>query len=225
MDLTDINARFEPDIDAESEAALRRQKLAVQVAAVRRRSRFIQTLRTVFPAAVIGLLLVNGGWIIVTSIINSFNVFGGNTDEIRMTNPRFVGQGGQGGSYIISGLEAIRKGKDSQIFTLKSPAMDYHGDNDGVTHVTATTGVYDVNAHTFLMTGNVNVSNGQDFALKTEEATVDLANSTVHGDKHIEGTSANVHIVGESFVISDSGRNIQFSGKGDVQVHSVMQGE
>ncbi len=122
-------------------------------------------------------------------------------------------------------MEAIRRGRDSQIFTLKSPSVDVHGDTDGTTHMTAINGVYDVSARTFVMTGDVNVTNGQDYSFKTQAATVDLANSTVHGDKHIEGTGANVHIDGESFVITDSGRNIQFSGRGDTQVHSVMQGE
>ncbi|MEI9903610.1 MAG: hypothetical protein WDN06_06210 [Asticcacaulis sp.] len=98
MDLTDITARFEPAIDAESEAALRRQKLAVQVAAVRRRSRFIQLMRKLFPGAIAALFLLNAGWIVVTSVINSFNVYGGNSDEIRMTNPRFVGRAARTGA-------------------------------------------------------------------------------------------------------------------------------
>ncbi len=225
MDLTDINARFEPEIDAESEAAQRRQKLAVQVAAVRRRSRFIRSLRALLPTAIVCLLGLNAGWIVIASVVNSLNVYGGNTDEIRMTNPRFVGEGGKGGHYTISGLEAIRKGKDSQVFTLKSPTMDFHNDSDGNTHMTATSGVYDVDARQFVMTGDVNVSSGADFSFKTEEATVDLANSTVHGDKHIEGTGALVHIEGESFVISDSGRDIKFNGRGDTQVHGTMQGQ
>ncbi len=227
MDLTgaDINARFEPEIDAESEAALRRQKLAVQVAAVRRRSRFIRTLRKLFPAAIIVLMLLNGGWIVVSSFISSFNVYGGATNEIRMTNPRFIGQSGKGGHYVISGLEAIRKGKDSQIFTLTSPAIDFQNGGRGTTHLQATTGVYDLNARTFTMTGAVTVSNGADFSLKTEAATVDLANSTVSGDKHVEGTSGLVHIEGESFMVANSGDNIQFSGRGDTQVHTVMQQE
>ncbi len=224
MDLTDITARFEPAIDAESEAALRRQKLAVQVAAVRRRSRFIQLMRKLFPGAIAALFLVNAGWIVVTSVINSFNVYGGNSDEIRMTNPRFVGQSGKNGRYVITGLEAIRKGKDSQIFTLKSPTMEFQGEADGSTHMSSSSGVYDINARQFDMTGDVNVTNGKDFTFKTEEAMVDMANSTIHGDKHIDGTGAGVHIEGESFVISDNGRNIVFSGRGDTQVHSTLQG-
>lgn len=222
MDLTDINARFEPAIDAESEAALRRQKLAVQVAAVRRRSRFIQLMRKVFPGAIVALFLLNGGWIVATSIAGSLNVYGGNGDEIRMTNPRFVGQSGKGGHYTISGLEAIRKGKDSQIFTLKSPTMETQGESGGSTHLAATSGVYDLNAKTFTMTGNVLVSNGQDFSFRTEEATADLANSTIRGDKHVEGNGPVVHIEGESFVISDGGHDIVFSGRGDNQVHSTL---
>ena len=221
MELTDINARFEPEIDAESEAALRRQRLAVQVAAVRRRSRFIQLMRTLFPGAIIVLLLFNVGWIVVSSIIGSLNVYGGNSGEIRMSNPRFIGQSGNG-HYTISGLEAIRKGKDSQIFNLKSPTMDQQNQNHGTTHLQATSGVYDLDARQFTMNGDVRVT-GSDFSFKTEAATIDLANSTIRGDKHVEGTSGTGHIEGESFVISNSGNDIKFFGRGDTQVHSVIQ--
>lgn len=226
MDLTDINARFEPDIDAESEAAQRRQRLAVQVTAVRRRSRRIKTLRTVFPAVIILLLLLNIGWITATSIANSLNIYGGNSDEIRMTNPRFVGEGGKGGHYTISGLEAVRKGKDSQIFTLKAPVMEFHGDGDSTTHMQGLSGVLDQGQRSFTITGDVVLTTGsQDFTFKTQEAIVDLANSTVHGDKHIEGSSPTVHIGGESFVISGAGKDIVISGRGDTQVRSVMQAD
>ena len=92
MAVSDITARFEPDVDAETEVLLRRERLAKQVAAVRRRSRRIRTLRFWIPATIVLLGLLNVGWIIVTTIINSFDVYSGVINEIRMTNPHFSGQ-------------------------------------------------------------------------------------------------------------------------------------
>ena len=224
MHLTPANARLAPPTDADEEASARRQHLGAQVVAVRRRSRLIKSLRTLFPIAVILLIIFNFGWIVITSIANSLNVYGGNSGEIRMTNPRYFGQSGKGEHYTISGLEAVRKGKDSTIVTLKSPVMEFKGDTDRATRISATNGVFDQTTRQFLLTGNVVlVAGGSDLTFKTQEATVDLTNSTVHGDKHIEGTGSVGHIVGESFVISNNGSSIEFHGKGDAKVTASMQ--
>ncbi|MBW8880343.1 MAG: LPS export ABC transporter periplasmic protein LptC [Asticcacaulis sp.] len=222
--LTPVNARLAPVTDADEEAAARRQRLSHQVAAVRRRSRLMRALRTLFPAAVVGLLVFNFGWIVVTSILNSFNVYGGSSDEIRMTNPRYFGQSGTGDHYTISGLEAIRRGKDATTVTLKAPVMEFKGDTDRATRISAASGVFDQTTRQFTLKGHVvMVAGGSDFTFRTEEAVVDLTNSTVHGDKHVEGTGSVGHIVGESFVISDNGKSVEFHGKGDAKVTASMQ--
>lgn len=224
MDVTEVNARLAPPVDADEEQTARRQQLGVEVAAVRRRSRLIKQLRTFFPAAIILLIIGNFGWIVVTSIVNSLIVFGGNSNEIRMTNPRYFGQSGKGDHYTISGLEAVRKGKDSTTVTLKAPVMEFKGDSDRSTRLSAANGVFDQTTRQFVLSGNVvMVAGGSDFTFKTDEAIVDLTNSTVHGDKHIDGMSSVGHIVGESFVISDNGNSVEFHGKGDAKVTASLQ--
>ena len=185
MDLTEVKAR--PPVDADEESATRRQRLGVQVAAVRRRSNVIKRLRGLFPTAIILLLVFNFGWIVVTSIANSLHVYSGNSNEIRMTNPRYFGQSDKGDHYVISGLEAVRRGKDATTVTLKAPVMEFKGDTDRSTRISAMNGVFDQTTRQFTMTGNVVMeSGGSDFTFHTEEAVVDLSNSTVHGDKHID---------------------------------------
>ena len=211
------------DDDADAEIADRRVRLAQQAAAVRRRSRRIKTLRTLFPAAIVILVVGNFGWITIQSIVSSLDVYKGNTGEDRMTNPRFFGQGNNGDHYTISGLEAIRIGHDATTITLSSPSMDFKGDAERATHISADSGLYDQNAQTFLLKGNVvMVSGGSDMTFTTSEAVVDLAKSTFHGDKHIEGTGSVGHIVGESFVIADSGRDVTFHGRGEAKVTVTM---
>ena len=210
--------------DADIEIADRRARLAQQAAAVRRRSRVIQWLRKLFPAAIVILAVGNFGWITIQAIVSSLDVYKGNTAEDRMTNPRFTGLGNNGDHYIISGLEAIRAGHDATVITLSSPSMDFKGDAARATHISANNGVYDQNAQTFTLTGNVvMVSGGSDMTFTTTEAVVDLAKSTFHGDKHIEGNGSVGHIVGESFVIADSGRDVTFHGRGEAKVFVTMQ--
>ncbi|ESQ81931.1 hypothetical protein AEAC466_19570 [Asticcacaulis sp. AC466] len=225
--MSDIHAPLEPlgvatRMDAATEAAERRVRLSQQVAAVRRRSRLIKSLRKLFPAAMIGLGVLNLGWIAVQTVLNSMNLYGGNSNEIRMTNPRYYGQGDNGDHYTISGLELIRKGNNATTVTLRAPNIEFKGaDTDNPTRVTAANGVYDQNTNRMTLTGNVVLQAGEsDFVLKTEEAVADLANSTIYGNKHVDGTSSVGHIEGESFIISDNGKQLTMRGKGPIQVHA-----
>lgn len=221
--LTDITARFDPKLDAETEAAQRYAHLATQVAAVRRRSRFIRTLRGLLPALMVGTLVFNVGWIAVTSIISSLNVYGAASTEIRMTNPRFSGLSSDGNPYTLSGLEAVRRTRDAPTVSLKSPNLDFRGSTEHLTHISAANGVYDIDRKTFRLVGNVIMSSGSsDMTFRTEEAVINLDDSSMTGDKHIEGNGSMGHIEGESFVISNNGDNIIFHGRGDNQVHGTF---
>ena len=223
MAVSDITARFEPDIDAETELLQRRERLVRQVTAVRRRSRRIRTLRFWIPAAIVLLGGLNVGWIVVTTVINSFNVYSGVINEIRMTNPHFFGQSAKGDHYTISGLEALRKGADTAIFTLKSPSIEYRSGNQGVTRISGTAGLYNRDSQTVTLTGNVVMQPGNsDMVFRTEAAVIDLTKSQVTGDKHIDGNGSLGHITGESFLIADNGKTVQLHGRGDVQVFAKM---
>ncbi len=223
MSVSDITARFEPDIDAETEVQQRRERLAKQVAAVRRRSRRIRSLRFWIPGTMVLLGLFNIGWIAVTTIINSFDVYSGAINEIRMINPHFSGQSAKGDHYTIVGFEAVRKGTDTSIFTLKSPAIEFRNANQGVTHVSAANGTYNRDTQTVLLNGNVVMQPGNsDMVFRTETAVLDLTKSQVTGDKHIDGLGSLGHITGESFLIADSGNTVQLHGRADTQVHALI---
>ncbi len=217
---TDIAARFEPEVDAETEFLERRDRLAKQMAAVRRRSRRIRTLRFWIPAAIVLLAAFNVGWIVIASVINSLNLYTGAINEIRMLNPHFSGQSSKGDHYTVTGLEAIRRGDNAAIFTLKSPTIDYHPLDHGSSHVTAASGVYNRDTQLITLTGNVVMTPGDSaMVFRTEEAIIDLTKSQIYGNKHVDGRDPTRHIVGESFVIADNGRSVTMSGRGDNQFH------
>jgi len=223
MQLTDITAPFAPKVDAETENSERRARLSQQIAAVRRRSRVIRDLRIAFPAAIVALALLNVGWITVQTIINSMNLYSGNGDEQRMTNPLYFGQSDKGDRYRVSGLEAVRKGKDATFVTLKAPNITLRGDTDRQTRISAANGVFDQNTKLFTLTGHVVFQSGSsDFSLYTEKAIVDLGKSTLYGDKHVVGNGSVGHIEAESFVISDSGNKAVFNGRGEAKAWMTM---
>jgi lipopolysaccharide export system protein LptC len=228
MNLTELAAsthagtpsgRLSGGLDAETEMAERHRRLARQAVMVRRRSRRVKLMRVLLPAGIGGLLLLNVGWIAVQSIINSLNTYSSSDVEVRMTNPHYFGRNDQGEHYTVSGLEAVRRMRDSTKITLKAPQLDFRSQSGELTHVTAANGVYDQNTRQLTLMGNVVMSStGSNLSMKTEEAVVDMINSTISGDKHVEGTTASGHIEAESFVISQNGRHSVFHGKGDKKV-------
>jgi len=223
MTVLDITARFEPELDAETEVLERRARLAKQLVAVRRRSRLIRGLRFWLPASMVLLGLFNVGWIVVVSIINSFNLYSGAINEIRMTSPHFFGQSDKGDHYTVSGLVAVRQGVDAPIFTMKSVSIEYRTSTQGASHVQSANGVYNRDTQTVTLTGNVIMRPGNsDMVYRTEYALLDLSKSQISGDKHIDGIGSMGHITGESYLLSDNGKAMQLHGRGDVQVFELI---
>ncbi len=221
--LIELNAP-PPAVDDDGSADARLSRLRVQIHAVRRRSQLIRRLRRLLPLGIVLTVIVSIGWIVGQSIINSLNVYEASADEIRMVNPRFVGQTGSAEPYTISGLEAVMRGRNATSISLKSPNIEIKGKSERPTLVTSDTGVYDRDTQKLTLTGNVVLGAGaSEFTLKTEEAVIDLSNSTIYGDKHVEARDSLRHINGESFILRDEGSLISFTGRGETQVKAVLQ--
>lgn len=213
-----------PPVPTDSATAARLERLRSQMQAVRRRSRLIHRLRRLLPTAIVLTIILSVGWIVAQSIINSLNVYQASADEIRMVNPRFVGQTGSNEPYTISGLEAVMRGRNASTISLKSPNIEIKGKAERPTLVTSDEGVYDRDTQKFTLSGNVVVGAGaSEFTLKTEEAVIDLAGSVIYGDKHVEASDSLRHIIGESFILRDEGNHLSFKGSGDTQVRATLQ--
>lgn len=212
-----------PVYDANDDTQAQKQRLLKQAQAWRIRSRRIRFLRLAFPGLIIATLVAIAGWVIVQSILNSFNVYQSSQADIRMTNPRFFGQTNSGERYIISGLEAIRRGNNAPVISVNAPNMELKSDNGKPTLLKGLRGVYNEPDKTFTVEGDVVLNGGpNDFSFRTQEAIIDLNTSTVRGNKPIEGFGPTGHIKGESYIISDNGRHIAIKGKGSTQVRVTI---
>lgn len=76
-----------------------------------------------FPGLIIGIVVLMIVWIVVQSVINSMNVYTATGEDIRMTNPLYD-RSQKGDRYELRGLEAIRKGRNSQIVNLTAPRLE-----------------------------------------------------------------------------------------------------
>lgn len=188
---------------------------------VKKRTAFIKDMRVIIPSLIVGVVLVNIVWVIVQSVINSMSTPDAKTDEIRMTNPRFIGQTGTKEKYVISGLEAIRNNKEASVVLLKSPQIDLKGGSKNPISLRSDQGRFDEERNVFELKGHVLIKGGSsDFSFSTEEATIDLNRSEIYGIKPVEAKNGLSYIKGQTFLISDNGNKINITGRDDLKIEA-----
>ncbi|MFT4090134.1 MAG: LPS export ABC transporter periplasmic protein LptC [Asticcacaulis sp.] len=194
----------------------------VQARAWKKRARQIHRLRILLPGLIIGIVLLLVAWVIVQSVLNSLNVYGANTGDIRMLNPLYTDRGDDGSRYTLRGAEAVRRG-NTPIITLTAPRVDIRSESERASQLEAVTGIYNNNDRTITFKKDVVVTSSQEFNLKTQDARIDLKNSTVAGNSFVEGQWANGDIQAQSFRIEDNGNRIYFNGKGEQKVTGTLK--
>lgn len=194
----------------------------VQARAWKKRARRIQRLRVLLPGLIVAIVLLVVVWVIVQSVLNSLNVYGANTTDIRMLNPLYTDRGDDGSRYTLRGVEAIRRG-NTPVITLTAPRVDIRSENASTSQLEAATGIYNNDDRTMTFKKDVVVNSSQEFTLKTQDARIDLKNSTVTGNSYVEGEWANGDIQAQSFRIEDNGNRVHFNGKGEQKVTGTLR--
>ncbi|MDC7682896.1 LPS export ABC transporter periplasmic protein LptC [Asticcacaulis sp. BYS171W] len=215
----------DPLLPADFDQSASMHRLSQQAVAWKKRSRKIARLRLLFPALIIGLVVVMVVWIIVQSIINSMNVYNATGDDIRMTNPLYMDRNDNGNRFELRGLEAVRKGRNSSTVLLTAPRLEIRSENNRPSYLEAASGVYDDQKRTFQINKDVRLRSGGGFTLKTQAASVDLQRSVVIGNAPVEGEWASGRVTGQSFRVEDNGNRVIFKGKGNLQVAGTLSGQ
>ncbi|ESQ80764.1 LPS export ABC transporter periplasmic protein LptC [Asticcacaulis sp. YBE204] len=197
-------------------------RLNRQALAWKKRSRKIAGLRLLFPALIIGLVVLIVVWIVAQSIINSMNVYNTTGDDIRMTNPLYMDRSDDGDRFELRGVEAVRKGRNSSTVLLTAPRLEIRSENSRPSNLEAAAGVYDDQKRTFQVNKDVRLRSGGGFTLTTQAASVDLQRSVVTGNAPVQGEWASGTVSGQSFQVLDNGNRVIFRGKGDAQVTGTL---
>lgn len=201
-----------------------RHRLNVQALAWKKRSRKIARLRLIFPGLIVGLILLMIVWIVVQSVINSMNVYTSSGEDIRMTNPFYTDRSRNGERYEMRGLEAVRKGRNSQIVTLTAPRLEIRSENTRPSSLEGAAGVYDDSKRRFTVNKDVTLSSGNGLSLRTQAADVDLQNAVISGNAPVQGTWQTGSVNAQGFRVEQNGRKVLFYGKPGQQVTGTLSG-
>jgi lipopolysaccharide export system protein LptC len=196
--------------------ALRLERRARDMRRWRRRSSLIAAFRLLLPAAIAGIFLVFGGWILFGGLLTSGAGKGPPPSSIHMTNAKFFGRDSNGHAYVLSALEAARDNADFQRITLTNPTLVMGSEGEKPTRLSADHGDYRENNRILLLHGHVSVRDSQGDSFITNQAIVDTVAGSVAGKSPVSGQGPSGSIRADSYAIYDRGRRLVFQGK----VHS-----
>jgi len=185
----------------------RRASLAV----ARRRSSFLRFFRQVC-AALAGASLAS---LLLAIVLNGLGpgMTGRRTlgveETLTMLNPRFVGQDGDGGRYVLTANRAVRQGLDTQKMDLDAPQFKTV---TGRT-LTALRGKYDPDASIIELFDKVVFSDEEGRQFTTSYAYIDARANIVKGGRAISGASGLGEVRADAYEVRKDGGQLVMSGR------------
>ncbi len=213
--MTDFDAREERKREDEARLALAADRW-------RTRSRRVKLYRRLLPILI--LVLAGGAltWTIFRTVMSGVEREASQSRAVALEKPMFHGQDAEGRSFVIGAQGAVRDPATGQ-FTLNGPALKLNLGGRKVTEITADAGRYDEAGRTVTIGPNVRISDGgSGFTLVTPEAVVNTRTGIVTGDKGIQGNGPLGTITASSYVISDQGQTVRFSGSGENKIRGTF---
>ena len=105
------------------------------------------------------------------------------------------------------------------IINLRRPMADMTMSDGAWVAVTADSGVYDRDAGTVDLSGNVNLFHDTGLSFETDAAKVDLKNDAASGNRPIEGSRQDGEITAEGFEVRDGGQTVIFTGRAYLKLY------
>jgi lipopolysaccharide export system protein LptC len=109
--------------------------------------------------------------------------------------------------------------KPDSIINLKQIIADMTMTDGAWVAVTADSGVYDRDASTVDLSGNVTLFHDTGLQFETDAAKVDLKNDTAQGDQPVEGQNPDGTLAAEGFQVLNGGRTIVFLGRSYMKIY------
>lgn len=138
------------------------------------------------------------------------------TDGLTMDNPRYVGVDEQQRPFQVTARRASQVSRDANRLQLETPQADIAIAPDEWLALTAKRGIYDKNARTIDLDGDVTLYHDRGYTLSSPSARVSLSEGSVSGDQPISGHGPSGTVEGEGFRVLDRGARFVFTGKSKV---------
>ncbi len=217
-----MNDALPPDAQREARDAADQTRVVQAAERWKVRSRRVRFMRRALPITIAVLAGLTALWIGARSVISGLEARAVRTSEIRLSNPMFHGQDGQGRSFVIGAEQAVRSPRD-QSFRLDGPLFRLDLSAGRVTEIRAGEGIYDERSRQLVMRDQVRITDGgAGFDFTTDEARIDTRSGHITGERGITGQGPVGTLEASSYEITDEGRRVIFRGSGDDKVRATL---
>jgi len=114
--------------------------------------------------------------------------------------------------------------KPDSLINLKQILADMTMADGAWVAIQADSGVYDRDASTVDLKGNVTLFHDSGLQFQTDAAKVDLNNDTAQGDQPVEGQNPNGTLAAEGFQVLNDGRTVLFLGRSYMKIYPKSHG-
>ncbi|MFW5833103.1 MAG: LPS export ABC transporter periplasmic protein LptC [Pseudomonadota bacterium] len=185
-----------------------------------RYSRFVRTMRIALPLTAAATIAVVALWPQLRGIDASFILPDVREVElevdgrVRLDNPEYVGRGSAGDAYRVEAgaarVDPLAPGR----VELEHMRVDLPGGGQGRDlEVHSLGALYDRDAATLDLDGNIRVRTSDGYELRTEAARVEVARGTVVTSTPVDGEGPRGSIVADRMHIEERGEIVRFEGR------------
>ena len=179
----------------------------------KRRLVWVRALTWGLPGLAGLLLLLVAGQLLWGSVAAALHPPAASTDQaVRMIKPTFSGLGKDGSRYQLTALSGVRDAKDDKRILLDHPIITVSHDGQPDTHTTSRRGVYQEDAHTLQLTGDVKGEQPGGYTFASNDAMIDTTTGKVIGGA-LKGQNASSAVQSNSYAVSDKGDKMVFKGR------------
>jgi lipopolysaccharide export system protein LptC len=172
-----------------------------------------RVLRTILPTIAIGVTVAIVGQGVIRALAAK-DAPPAATAPLRMENPRFTGVMKDGRAFLITASSATRDPTNADQVFLKGPQLTRGYGSEAPTHVVSKDGAYQEEKGSLLLTGDVQIDNGQGYQFASEKALIDTRTGDLVGNAGIQGAGPNnSQVQADSYTVGDKGDRVIFKGR------------
>jgi lipopolysaccharide export system protein LptC len=136
-----------------------------------------------------------------------------------LVNARFVGSDKQDRPFSVTADLAKHMLDEKSMVELEMPKADIISDDGSWLVLTASTGIFDRNAKTLDLDGEVNLFHDSGFEFTTEAAHIDLRGGVAESNTPVRGQGPFGTLRSEGFRMEERGNRILFTGKSRMVIY------
>ena len=181
---------------------------AVTLAQARGRTNLVGILRMLFTvgaAASAGVLL---GYVVFHAISSGRDTVAPPASGVTMLNPQFNGRDASGQPFLITAATAKRRRGAVEVVDLDEPVLE-----DGLgTNVRANEGIYDRNARTLQLSGNVRLLDVTGYEFTSDTATMYVEDNRIEGRTPLTGEGPLGKVRADTYRVVENGSKVVLTG-------------